>query len=201
MTQLALFASGSGTNVQNIVETFNKPDSGIRASLVICNNPKAYVLERAERLGVEHHLIDKEYKLRDMPEKSLIQLLHERSIDYIILAGFLLKVPQELIDLFPDRIINIHPALLPKFGGKGMYGHHVHEAVIAAAEERSGITVHLVNEHYDSGRILFQASCTIESGETPESLAAKIHLLEQAHFPKAIADYISSALQGQVSDR
>lgn len=201
MTQLALFASGSGTNVQNIVETFNKPGSGIRASLVICNNPKAYVLERAERLGVEHHLIDKEYKLRDMPEKSLIQLLHERSIDYIILAGFLLKVPQELIDLFPDRIINIHPALLPKFGGKGMYGHHVHEAVIAAAEERSGITVHLVNEHYDSGRILFQASCTIESGETPESLAAKIHLLEQAHFPKAIADYISSALQGQVSDR
>lgn len=201
MTQLALFASGSGTNVQNIVETFNKPGSGIRASLVICNNPKAYVLERAERLGVEHHLIDKEYKLRDMPEKSLIQLLHERSIDYIILAGFLLKVPQELIDLFPDRIINIHPALLPKFGGKGMYGHHVHEAVIAAAEERSGITVHLVNEHYDSGRILFQASCTIESGETPESLAAKIHLLEQAHFPKAIADYINSAPQGQVSDR
>lgn len=201
MTQLALFASGSGTNVQNIVETFNKPGSGIRASLVICNNPKAYVLERAERLGVEHHLIDKEYKLRDMPEKSLIQLLHERSIDYIILAGFLLKVPQELIDLFPDRIINIHPALLPKFGGKGMYGHHVHEAVIAAAEERSGITVHLVNEHYDSGRILFQASCAIESGETPESLAAKIHLLEQAHFPKAIADYINSAPQGQVSDR
>lgn len=201
MTQLALFASGSGTNVQNIVETFNKPGSGIRVSLVICNNPKAYVLERAERLGVEHHLIDKEYKLRDMPEKSLIQLLHERSIDYIILAGFLLKVPQELIDLFPDRIINIHPALLPKFGGKGMYGHHVHEAVIAAAEERSGITVHLVNEHYDSGRILFQASCTIESGETPESLAAKIHLLEQAHFPKAIADYINSAPQDQVSDR
>lgn len=150
---------------------------------------------------MEHHLIDKEYKLRDMPKKSLIQLLHERSIDYIILAGFLLKVPQELIDLFPDRIINIHPALLPKFGGKGMYGHHVHEAVIAAAEERSGITVHLVNEHYDSGRILFQASCTIESGETPESLAAKIHLLEQAHFPKAIADYINSAPQDQVSDR
>lgn len=205
MKKLALFASGSGTNVQNIVETFNKPGSVIEATLVICNNPNAYVLTRAERLGVESHIIDKNYNLREPfgPNNSscLTELLQERRIDYIILAGFLLKIPQQLIDLYPDKIINIHPALLPKYGGKGMYGHHVHEAVIAAGEKSSGITVHLVNEHYDSGRILFQASCAIEATDTPDNLAAKIHLLEQAHFPRAIADYINSSPQGPASDR
>jgi phosphoribosylglycinamide formyltransferase-1 len=124
--------------------------------------------------------------------EKIIDFLSKNEIDVLILAGFLLKVPKYLIDQYQGRIINIHPALLPKYGGKGMYGMNVHSAVIAAGESKSGITIHLVDEIYDNGKILFQAECCIEKGETPETLASKIHELEQKHFPQIIEDYILS---------
>ncbi len=207
MKHLAIFASGSGTNAQNLIEYFNGnancnaehntnilPQSRNTANvkIVICNKPNAYVLTRAENLGVPSLVLNKE-ELTTNPQK-LLQTLAEHKIDYIILAGYLLKIPQELISQYPDKIINIHPALLPSYGGKGMYGHHVHEAVVAAGEKESGITIHLVDEKYDNGKILFQAKCTVEPTDTPDDVAAKIHTLEQAHFPQVVDDYLAAAL-------
>lgn len=202
MKNLAIFASGSGTNAINIINFFNfnrKYDgtaSGeqqtANVKTVICNNKNAYVLTRAANAGIESTVYGKE-ELTTSPSR-LLQQLSELGIDYIILAGYLLKVPDILIEKYNGRILNIHPALLPKYGGKGMYGHHVHEAVVAAGERKSGITIHLVDEKYDNGKILFQAECSVEPDDTPDSVAAKIHTLEQMYFPGVIADYIKKGL-------
>lgn len=200
MKNIAIFASGGGTNAINIINYFNNNTTHTGAvsngqntacvKIVICNNPKAYVLTRAENAGVENIVLTKE-ELTSSVER-LLSILEAHGTDYIILAGYLLKIPEILIDKYQGRIINIHPALLPAYGGKGMYGHHVHEAVIAAKEKKSGITIHLVDEKYDNGKILFQAECMLTENDTPESLAGKIHTLEQDNFPNVIAGYIQS---------
>ncbi|MDD2293750.1 MAG: phosphoribosylglycinamide formyltransferase [Bacteroidales bacterium] len=187
MNRIAIFASGSGTNAENIINYFSK-DLNISVVLLLCNNPDAGVIVRAKRLGVPFRLFSKgEFD-------EIHALLRELKVDYLILAGFLLKVPDNLVASYSGRIINIHPALLPKYGGKGMYGMNVHNAVIAAKEKESGITIHIVDNMYDHGTTLFQAKCPIEAHDTPEDLAAKIHILEQANFPRVIKEYISSRL-------
>lgn len=180
--RLSIFASGSGTNAQKIIDRF-RDHPRIRVTLVVCNKPGAGVLGIAEREGIETLVLDRD---RFLKGDAYIAELRARDIGWIILAGFLWKVPPALVAAFPARIINIHPALLPKYGGKGMYGHFVHEAVVAAGEAESGITIHLVDEQYDHGATLFQATCPLSPGETPESLGHKIQALEHRHFPEVI---------------
>lgn len=190
MDNIAIFASGSGSNAENIIRHFN---GGHTASvkLVVCNKENAQVLERAGKLNVPSVVMQKEELTCGNPQK-LLSLLDKYHINIIVLAGYLLKIPQELTMEYKDRIINIHPALLPKFGGKGMYGMNVHRAVIEAGEKESGITIHLVDAVYDNGKILFQASCPVIPTDTPESLADKIHALEKEHFPAVIENYIKA---------
>ena len=184
--RLAVFASGSGSNAQRLAEYF--AGSGIaEVSVIYCNNPDAFVLERARLLGIPAVLIKRDSFYNDI---IVLDDLKSREIDWVILAGFLWLVPDYILKAFPKRIINIHPALLPAYGGKGMYGMKVHQAVIAARESESGITIHYVNEKYDEGDIAFQAKCTIEKEDTPEMLAAKIHELEFEHFPRLIEKLI-----------
>jgi len=180
--QIAIFASGAGSNAEKII-THLKHHSSIEVALIVCNKPEAGVLSIASANHIPTLLIEKEQFFRG---DSYLPELKKHGIDFIVLAGFLWKIPAALIAAYPNRIINIHPALLPKYGGKGMYGMKVHEAVIDAGEKESGITIHYVNEHFDEGEPIFQASCTIDAGETPESLAQKIHLLEHRHFPEEI---------------
>ena len=184
-TNLAILASGSGTNAENIANYFESHDT-IRVKAILSNKSNAYVHERAKNLDIP----SRTFSMEQFRDTSFIKRLE--GIDYIILAGFLRRIPKYLIQSFPNKIINIHPALLLKFGGKGMYGDYVHKAVIEAGEKESGITIHLVNEEYDKGEILFQIKCTIESEETPNSLAQKIHALEYKHFPDVIEQYILS---------
>lgn len=181
--KIALFASGSGSNVENIINYFqNNPEFVF--PLVISNKADAFVHERAKTLGVPSYTFSKE----DFASgEKILSFLKEHDIDAIVLAGFLLKVPAVLINAYPDKIINIHPALLPKYGGKGMYGHHVHEAVVAAGEKESGITIHYVNENYDEGNVIFQARCSVEPSDTPDDVAAKVHQLEYENFPYIIS--------------
>lgn len=183
---MAIFASGAGSNADNIIAHFkNHPD--IQVQLVVSNKKSAGVLGIAAKHQIPTLIIDREsFQQSD----KYVKYLQDVGINIIILAGFLWKVPQNLIAAFPERIINIHPALLPDYGGKGMYGQFVHEAVIQAKETESGITIHLVDEHYDHGRHLFQAKCAIIASDDPEKLAAKIHQLEHAHFPQIIEQYI-----------
>ncbi len=181
-THIALFASGNGTNVQRICEYF-AGNERIRPVVLFCDNPKAGVLERAKRLNLPTVLIDRK-KLADAG--FMRDTLHRYAVDAIVLAGFLALVPPFLVEEYSGHLYNIHPALLPKFGGKGMYGMHVHEAVVAAGEKESGITVHLVNERYDQGQILFQASCPVHPHDTSEDVAQKIHNLEQKYFPQVL---------------
>lgn len=181
-TNIALFASGNGTNVQRICEYFCGNER-IRAVVLFCNNPKAGVLERAKKLNLPVVLIDRK-KLAD--RDFMMEALHHHKVDALVLAGFLALVPPFLVKEYAGHIYNIHPALLPKFGGKGMYGMHVHEAVVAAGEKESGITVHVVNELYDQGEILFQASCPVNPKDTAEEVAQKIHGLEQKYFPQVL---------------
>ena len=184
--RLAVFASGSGSNAQRLAEYF--AGSGIaEVSVIYCNNPDAFVLERARLLGIPAVLIKRDSFYNDI---SVLDDLKSREIDWVILAGFLWLVPDYILKAFPKRIINIHPALLPAYGGKGMYGMKVHQSVIAARESESGITIHYVNEKYDEGDIVFQAKCPIEKDDTPEMLAAKIHELEFEHFPRLIEKLI-----------
>ena len=184
--QLAIMASGNGTNAQQITEYFASR-SDVEVRVIIYNRRDAFVAERAARLGIEALYFNR----RDFMESdNVLQCLRSRDIDYVILAGFLLLVPQNLLDSFPGRIVNIHPALLPKYGGKGMYGHHVHEAVVANGERETGITIHLVDEHYDRGTILFQARCAVEPTDSPDDVAAKIHLLEKEYFPRVIESLV-----------
>ena len=190
MDNIAIFASGSGSNAENIIRHFN---GGHTASvkLVVCNKENAQVLERAGKLNVPSVVMQKEELTCGNPQK-LLSLLDEYHINIIVLAGYLLKIPEALTIRFKERIINIHPALLPKFGGKGMYGMNVHRTVIEAGEKESGITIHLVDAVYDNGKILFQASCPVIPTDTPESLADKIHALEKEHFPAVIESYIKT---------
>ncbi len=186
--RLAILGSGNGTNAQQISEYFADRND-VEVVCIIYNVRDAYIAERAKKLGIEARYFGR----KDFYENgSVLQYLHEKEADWVILAGFLWLVPEDILAAYPDRIINIHPALLPNYGGKGMYGHHVHEAVVAAHEPESGITIHIVDNHYDRGTTLFQARCTVDADETPDSLAAKIHLLEKEHFPRVIDETIHS---------
>lgn len=182
--QIAVFASGNGSNAENITRYFRESDSGAEVGVIICNNPGAGVLGRAGRLGVPAVVMSKA-EIND--EARMLAVLERYDADLIVLAGFLLKIPEFMIRRYPDRIVNIHPALLPKYGGKGMYGHHVHEAVVAAGEPETGITIHYVNENYDDGSIIFQAKTSVVPGDTPDDVAGKIHILEQRYFPEVLA--------------
>jgi len=182
MVKLAIFASGAGSNAAKIIEHF-AGDKAVLIDLIVCNKKEAGVWGIAAAHQIDTLLINRNsfYETADC-----VNQLQSRGIDFIVLAGFLWKIPPSLIEAFPNRIINIHPALLPKYGGKGMYGNFVHEAVIAAGEKESGITIHYVDANYDEGDIIFQAKCSVEANDTPTSLAAKIHALEHAHFPIVI---------------
>lgn len=188
MKRLAVFASGSGTNFQQICEYFKEKNSDIKVELLVVNKPNIYVLERAKQLNVKSVYFNRE---DFYSSEKVVECLLENQIDFIVLAGFLWLVPSNILKNYENKIINIHPALLPKYGGKGMHGHHVHEAVIAAKEQESGITIHYVNEKYDEGNIIFQAKCSITPEDTADSLAEKIHLLEKEHFPKVIDNLLS----------
>lgn len=182
MLKIAIFASGSGSNAENIANYF-KDDKDINISLIISNKADAYVHQRAKNLNIESVTFSK----TDFETSGkVLSLLKERGIDFIVLAGFLLKVPDNLLEAYPNKIVNIHPALLPKFGGKGMYGDNVHKAVIEAREKETGITIHYINENYDEGDIIFQAKCPVEKGDSYEDVAKKVHILEYAHFPVII---------------
>ena len=187
-TNIAIFASGSGSNAENIARHFCNNES-IRVVLVVSNKPDAYVLQRAERLGIPSVVLTAA-DMRD--EARVMALLREYRVDFIVLAGYLLRVPAYLVDAYPQAMLNIHPALLPEFGGKGMYGERVHQAVIAAGRTRSGITIHFVNENYDEGAHVFQVECAVDPDDTPDTLAAKVHALEYAHFPRVIEEVITA---------
>ena len=188
MTHIALFSSGNGTNAENIAKYFDK-STQINVSMIVSNKQDAFVHQRAKVLSIPSYTFTKE---EVMEGTKLLELLNDNNIEYIILAGFLLKVPDTLIDNYPKRIINIHPALLPKHGGKGMYGDNVHKKVIEVGDTKSGITIHYVNEKYDEGEIIFQASCDVLSQDTYEDVADKVHKLEYAHFPRIIKEVILS---------
>lgn len=187
MTRIAIFASGTGSNAAKIIEYFhNHPTIGV--TLVVCNKPGAGVLGVAEKAGIPTLLIERDQFFHG---NGYVPDLQARNIDFIVLAGFLWKIPLTLIEAFHGSIINIHPALLPSYGGKGMYGMNVHNAIINAGEVESGITIHYVDEHYDNGDIIFQERCKIEPGDTPGKLAEKIHKLEHEHFPRVIEQVIT----------
>jgi phosphoribosylglycinamide formyltransferase-1 len=187
MRNIAIFASGSGTNAENIIRYFsNNKTAGV--SLVLSNKREAYVLKRAATLNVRSVFFDrKELYTKD----KVLRYLTMYKIDFIVLAGFLWLIPENILDIYDKRIVNIHPALLPGYGGKGMYGEKVHEEVIANHEKESGITIHYVNKSYDEGDIIFQARCKVDSKDTPDTLAAKVHSLEYEYFPKVIEDLVA----------
>ena len=187
MINVALFASGSGTNAENLINYFSTSKE-VKIKLVVTNNAEAGVVKRAEAHKKNIQIISKQ-ALTNYTEQ-IIDFLQTEKVDLIVLAGFLLKIPGKLIQAFPNRIINIHPALLPKHGGKGMYGYNVHKAVIDVKEKESGITAHYVNEEYDKGATILQAMCKVDENETPETLAEKIHELEYFYFPKAVEKVI-----------
>lgn len=187
MKRIAILASGSGSNAENIVSHF-KSSSDVEISIILSNKKDAFVLERASKLNIPAQSFNR----NDFYEtNTIVDLLKKKHIDLVVLAGFLWLVPNSLIQAFPNAIVNIHPALLPNYGGKGMYGVHVHNAVIANKEKESGITIHLVNEKYDDGETILQAKCYIDENDTAEDLANKIHELEYKHFPRAIESYLS----------
>jgi len=184
--KIAVLASGSGTNAEQIIKHFKNHDK-VTVSLVLSNKKDAFVLERAKKFNIDYEVFNRS---QFYESDEVYNLLNEHAIDYIILAGFLWLIPNNLIDAYNQKIINIHPSLLPKYGGKGMYGNKVHEAVISNLESESGITIHLVDEIYDNGEILCQQKVSISKEDTPDSLASKIHKLEHEHFPKTIEDFI-----------
>ncbi len=182
VTNIAIFASGAGSNAQQIINHFASSTS-VKIGLIVCNKPGAGVLNIAAHHGIPALLIEKEQFFKG---DNYLPDLQNQHIDFIVLAGFLWKIPGALIKAFPKRMINIHPALLPAYGGKGMFGHFVHEAVIANKETESGITIHYVDELYDHGEIIFQGKCVVEANDTADSLAQKIHILEHKHYPGVI---------------
>ena len=179
---IAIFASGSGSNAENIIRYFQKSGSA-QVSLVLSNKSDAYVLERAHRLRVPCNVFPKEDWIAG---DEILAVLQEARIDFIVLAGFLFRVPDLLLHAYPYKIINIHPALLPKYGGKGMYGDRVHQAVVTAGEKESGITIHYINEHYDEGDTIFQVTFPLLPTDSPDDVAKKVHALEYEHFPLVI---------------
>ncbi len=186
MKNIAIFASGSGTNAENIIQYF-KNHRAARVGLLLSNKKEAYAIVRAANHGVPTQVFSRE---EFYETGRVVQRLKESDIDLIVLAGFLWLVPENLIKAFPDRIINIHPALLPAYGGKGMFGSRVHQAVLEAGEKKSGITIHYVNPRYDEGNIIFQTTCAIDPDDDVDSLAQKIHELEYEYFPKVIENLI-----------
>jgi phosphoribosylglycinamide formyltransferase-1 len=179
---LALFASGSGTNVENIIHYF-KDNSTINVSCILCNNSNAGVIERANRLGVDILVFN---RANFYDSDIVIDYLRHKNVDLIVLAGFLWLIPERIIESYNNKIINIHPALLPKYGGKGMYGNAVHKAVFENKEEYTGITIHYVNKDYDKGDIIFQESIKIDAEDSPDSIADKVHKLEYTYYPTII---------------
>lgn len=192
MKRIVIFASGSGSNAEKIVHYFaNKSD--VDVALIASNNPKAGIIERAHRgfdrrLHIPVLLFDRS---TFYDTDKITQLLINQNVDLIVLAGFMWLIPGDLVRAFPHKIVNIHPALLPKFGGKGMYGHFVHKAVVAAGETESGITIHYVNERYDEGQLIFQARCAVSPTDTPEDVAHNVQLLEHLHYPRVVADVLA----------
>lgn len=186
MKNIAIFASGTGSNAQKIMEHFEQ-SSLARVVMVLSNKPKAAVLDKARNFGVATQVIEREAFYQS---SKVVELLQQNQVDLIVLAGFLWLIPENLIRSFPECIVNIHPALLPKYGGKGMYGMRVHKAVVANQETESGITIHYVNEQYDEGKVIFQKSCLVIPEDTPESVAKKVQLLEHEHFPQVVEDLL-----------
>ncbi len=182
MKHIVIFASGSGSNAENLIRFFQSRDHAM-VDMVLTNNPHAKVLDRCKALGVSAMSFN---RVSFSKSDDILNILKLKQPDLIILAGFLWKFPKAIIDTFPNKVINIHPALLPKYGGKGMYGMHVHNAVVEHKEVESGITIHYVNEHYDEGAIIFQAKCDVLPTDTAEDVARKIHELEMEHFPKVV---------------
>lgn len=185
---LALFASGNGSNVENIVQYFANNDN-VNIKLILTNNPKAGVIDRMKKYNLPVIIFN---KIEIYTTDYIVDLLRQSSIDYIILAGFLWLIPEKIIDVYENKILNIHPALLPAYGGKGMYGNHVHQKVVENRETKTGITIHIVNKEYDKGKILFQAICPVFSYDTVETLADKVHRLEYQYFPQVIKSFIYS---------
>ncbi len=182
MVKIAIFASGRGSNAEKIIQHLQGNES-IKVSVIITNKNKAGVLDLAEKFNLPSKVID---RASFYESTETIDFLKDLGVSHIVLAGFLWKIPESLIETYPNKIINIHPALLPKYGGKGMYGHHVHQAVYDQKDKKSGITIHLVNQYYDEGKIIFQASCDLVPGETPDEIAARVLKLEHQHFPKVV---------------
>lgn len=187
MEKIAIFASGTGSNAKKIIEYFDTHPN-IEVRLVVSNKPEAPVLGMAEQLGVETLLID---RLGFYESEAILAQLANAQVTFIVLAGFLWLVPAYLVNAYPKRVVNIHPALLPKFGGKGMYGMHVHRAVKKTGDQETGITIHLVNEAYDEGDTLFQAVCPVKASDTPEQIAGKVRQLEHEYFAPVIEKYIN----------
>lgn len=186
MNNIAIFASGSGTNAQNIIKYFYSSEN-IRVKLVLSNRKEAKVLERATQLNVKCMVFNKQ----DLYESnSVLNILKKEEIHWIVLAGFLWLIPENIIEEYNNHVINIHPALLPRYGGKGMYGLNVHRAVIENKDKETGISIHMVNKEYDKGKIVFQAKCPVSVNDTPEKLAQKVHELEYKHFPQVIEKVI-----------
>jgi phosphoribosylglycinamide formyltransferase-1 len=186
MHNIAIFASGMGSNAQNLIDYF-RGHPVVKIGLIVCNKPDAGVLQVAYREGIPALIIEKEKFFRG---NGYAEELQEAGTDFIVLAGFLWKVPLRLIKAFPNKIINIHPALLPAYGGKGMYGHFVHQAVIDAGEVETGITIHYVDDQYDHGPIIFQARCPVDNNDTAESVARKIHQLEYSNYPRIVEEVV-----------
>jgi phosphoribosylglycinamide formyltransferase 1 len=182
MKRLAIFASGAGSNAKNIIEHFKKTPSKASVALIVTNNPSAEVLDIAFDENIESIIVDKAY----FSSEDFVEFIKSKNIDFVILAGFLWMVPSKLTIAFEDRIVNIHPALLPKFGGKGMYGSAVHRAVKQAGEKKSGISIHFVNEKYDDGEIIFQKECDILPYDDEQMIEQKVRTLEQKHYPRII---------------
>lgn len=181
MKRIAIFASGSGSNAENIYKHFSTSKGG-QISLILSENPNSFVLERAKTMKIPFRV----FSMSELQDGKVKEVLEAYAIDFIVLAGFLKRIPHYLIDNYPNRIVNIHPALLPKFGGKGMYGMNVHQAVLDAGDTETGITIHWVNNNYDEGDIIFQARCQVSPHDTVESIAEKVHALEYEHFPRVI---------------
>ena len=182
MKRIAILASGNGSNAENITRYFSE-NTSVRIVLICSNNPRARVHERAARLGIP----SLSFSNTDFADgASVLKSLSEAKIDFIVLAGFMNKIPDVMLQAYPEKIINIHPALLPRHGGKGMYGMHVHEAVIAAGDKVTGITIHYINSRYDEGRIIFQAQCPVLPGDSALEIAARVHALEYAYYPQVI---------------
>ncbi|WP_289004723.1 phosphoribosylglycinamide formyltransferase [uncultured Parabacteroides sp.] len=188
MKNVAIFASGSGTNAENIARYFSKSET-VKVAVVLSNNKNVGVHARVNKLGIPSFVFSRDEFVEGTP---ILAKLAEYQIDLIVLAGFMNKISDTLLNAYPGKIINIHPALLPKHGGKGMYGMHVHEAVVAAGEKESGITIHYINENYDEGDIIFQATCEVLPADTAEEVATKVHALEYAHYPHVIEEVLGN---------